>query len=151
MCTEPDLEPDPSKVEVGRFYPHSTDDVWRAVTDSTLLKRWLMPSTGFVGAVVGTHFLLSVPGSESAEIACEIVAVTPNEAMTWSWMDLRASPPARWSVTWQVHAHGRGTRLTVTHTGFDVDDKRQMMARNAFARGWDQVMSTKLVDVLDGR
>lgn len=51
-------EPDPSRVEIGRFYPHATDVVWRAITDPTLLERWLMPSTGFVGAVEGTHFRL---------------------------------------------------------------------------------------------
>ncbi|MGF0311780.1 SRPBCC family protein [Rhodococcus sp. IEGM1428] len=150
MDFEPDLEPDRSRVEVSRFYRCSPENVWQALTEPALIERWLMPSTGFVGAVLGTHFLLSVhPSSPSAEIACEVVDVTLPGSMTWSWMDLRASPPAHWFVRWDVYAHGRGSRLVVTHTGFDVDDKRQMMARNAFTRGWDQVLSGKLAEVLE--
>lgn len=147
MTTE--LEPDPSLIEVGRFYPYPPEIVWRALTEPALLEQWLMASTGFTGAAVGTHFLLSVPSSASAEIACEVLAATPHGAMTWSWTDLRAQQATRWIVAWRVHAQGRGTRLLLTHSGFDVDDKRQKMARNAMERGWRQVLSTKLVDVLD--
>ena len=149
MTSDSDLESDPSRVEVSRFFSHPPDVVWRALTEPDLVERWLMQSTGFVGATVGTHVLLSVPSSDSAEIACEVVSAVPMESMTWSWTDLRAERPSRWFVTWDVHAHGRGTRLFISHTGFDIDDKRQMMARNAFARGWDQVLTTKLVEVLD--
>lgn len=148
MSAEFDLEPDRSRVELGSYYAYRPEAVWAAITDPTTLTRWLMPSTGYVGAIVGTHFLLSVSPNASAEIACEVLAATPGCAMTWSWMDLRAPHPARWLVTWEVHPHGRGTRLLLTHSGFDIGDKRQVMARNAFARGWNQVLSGKLPDVL---
>lgn len=140
----PDPESDPAVVQVGRFFPYPPSAVWWALTDPDAVARWLAPSTGFVGAVVGSQFLFSVSDSTSAEIACEVVAATPVENMTWSWMDMRASRPARWFVTWDVQAHGRGTRLMLTHTGFDMDDRMQKMARNAFARGWDQVLTTKM-------
>lgn len=55
---------------------------------------------------------------------------------------------SRWFVSWHVQAHGQGARLTVTHSGFDLDDRVQKMARNAFARGWDQVLTMKLPGVL---
>ncbi|MQY22009.1 SRPBCC family protein [Nocardia macrotermitis] len=146
MTIEPEL--DPARVEIGRFYPQSPEIVWRALTEPALLERWLMPSTGFDPAV-GTHFLLSMPDSSTAEIACEVLATTPGEAMTWSWMDLRAPQPARWIVDWEVHAQGHGTRLLLTQTGFDIADKRQKMARNAIERGWRQVLATTLAEVLD--
>ena len=148
MSPEFDFEPDLSRVELGSFYAQQPEAVWNAITDPAALERWLMPSTGYMGAIVGSHFLLSVPSSSSAEIACEVLAATPDRAMTWSWMDLRSARPVRWFLSWEVHSHGRGTRLLLTHSGFDVDDKQQVMARNAFARGWNQVLSTKLPDVL---
>ena len=146
MTTE--LQPDPSRIELGRFYPHPPEIVWRALTEPALLDRWLMASTGFT-AEEGAHFLLSVASEAAAEIAGEILVVSPHEAMTWSWMDLRFSQPPRWIVVWELHAQGRGTRLLLTHSGFDISEKRHKMARNALERGWRQLLSTKLVDVLD--
>ncbi|WP_072687882.1 SRPBCC family protein [Rhodococcus marinonascens] len=146
MTIEPEL--DPSRVEVGTFYPHPREVVWQALTDPTLVERWLMASTGFEGARVGTHFLLSVPSSPPSEIACEVLEVTPGVAMTWSWVDMRAPQPARWIVTWTVQPQGRGTRLLLTHSGFDIDNKREKMARNALERGW-KVCLSKLSEVLD--
>ncbi|WP_405180864.1 SRPBCC domain-containing protein [Nocardia sp. NBC_01377] len=146
MTTE--LRPDPSRIELGRFYPRPPEIVWRALTEPALLERWLMASTGFT-AEVGTHFLLSVSSDASAEIACVVLVASPHEAMTWSWMDLRFALPPRWIVAWEVHAQGRGTRLVLTHSGFDIDNKRHKMARNAMERGWRQVLSTKLVAVID--
>lgn len=141
-------ELDPSRVELGRFYPQPPEVVWRALTDSTVVEQWLLPSIGFEGAEVGTHFLFTVPTNPPPEIACEVLAATPGEAMAWSWMDMRGPQPVRWEVTWALQPQGRGTRLLLTTSGFDMEDKRQRMQRNNVERGWRQVL-TKLGDVLN--
>ncbi|MDF0532372.1 SRPBCC domain-containing protein [Tsukamurella sp. 8F] len=137
MTVEP--ERDPSQVEIGSFYPHPPEMVWRVLTDPALVEQWLQVlPTGFQGARVGTHFIASVP---KGEIACEVLAATPGESMTWSWVDLRAPRPARWIASWLVRPQGRGTRLLFTMSGFDIENDRQRMARNAMERGWRQVLS----------
>ncbi|NNH71411.1 SRPBCC domain-containing protein [Nocardia uniformis] len=141
-------ELDPSQVELGRFYPQPPEAVWRALTDSAVVEQWLLPSIGFDGAQVGTHFLFTVPSNPPAEVACEVLAATEGEAMTWSWMDMRGPQPARWIVTWELQPQGHGTRVLLTASGFDIEDKRQRMQRNNLERGWRQVLS-KLGDVLE--
>jgi len=145
-----DPERDPTSVEIGRFYPYAPERVWQALTDPSLVEQWLMPSTGFVAAEVGTHFVFTVPTQPSGEIACEVLAVLAGEHLTLSWVDLRATRPARWLVDWTVHPQGRGTRLLLRHSGFDIDDRRQKMARNGMERMWQRVL-TQLGAILDRR
>ncbi|MGN2635516.1 SRPBCC family protein [Nocardia takedensis] len=142
-----DAELNPAAVEIGRFFPHGPNAVWRALTEPDLVERWLMPTVGF-DAAVGTHFLFALPTHPSGEIACEVLEALPGERFTHSWVDMRADKPQRWVVDWTVRAQGRGTRLLLTQTGFDIDDRRQKMARNAMERGWKATL-TRLREVLD--
>ncbi|WP_280440849.1 SRPBCC domain-containing protein [Nocardia brasiliensis] len=51
-------------------------------------------------------------------------------------------------VDWTIRPQGRGTRLVLTQTGFDIENRRQKMARNALERGWRTTL-TRLGAVLD--
>ncbi|MCZ8379974.1 SRPBCC domain-containing protein [Mycobacterium sp. CPCC 205372] len=146
MTTDPEL--DPTAVEIGRFYPHEPDLVWRALTDPKVVEQWLMPSTGMAAAAEGTHFVFMVPTQPPGEIACEVLQLRPGEQLVLSWVDLRATRPARWVVDWAVHREGRGTRLLLTHSGFDINDRRQKMARNGMERMWRRAL-TQLGELLD--
>ncbi|MFD3704386.1 SRPBCC domain-containing protein [Nocardia sp. NPDC058658] len=143
-----DAELDPAAIEIGSFFPQPPEVVWRALTDPRLLELWLMRSVGF-SATVGTHFILVVPTEPSAEIACEVLAVRAGEQLTFSWVDLRAERPARWVMDWTIKPQGKGTRLLLSQTGFDIEDKRQKMARNALERGWRRTVMRRLGDVLE--
>lgn len=146
MLADPELNP--SAVELGRFLPQSRENVWRALTVPGLLEQWLMRPTGFA-ASVGTHFVFAVPSQSAGEIACEVLAVRPSERLVIGWVDLRAEQPARWVLDWTLGPQGRGTRFLLTQTGFDIDDRRQRMARNALERGWKTSLG-RLGEVLDG-
>lgn len=146
MSTDPEV--DPTSVEIGRFYPHAPAQVWQALTDPKLVEQWLMPSTGMLTAEVGTHFVFTVPTQPPGEIACEVLALRSGEQLTLSWVDLRATRPARWLLDWTVHPQGRGTRLLLRNSGFDIDDRRQKMARNGMERMWRRVL-TQLGELLD--
>ncbi|MFI5780903.1 SRPBCC domain-containing protein [Nocardia sp. NPDC051570] len=142
-----DAELNPAAVEIGSFFPQSPEAVWGALTEPDLLERWLMRPTGFA-ASVGTHFLFEVHTQPPTEIACEVLAALPRERLTYSWVDLRAARPARWIVDWLVRPQGRGTRLLLTQTGFDIEDRRQKMTRNAMERGWKGSLA-RLREILD--
>ena len=137
----------PAAVEIGTFFPQPPNVVWRALTEPYLLERWLMPSIGFV-ASVGAKFTFVIPIQPVGDISCKVLTARPGEQLTFSWVDLRAENPARWVVDWTVRPHGRGTRLLLMQTGFDIDDRRQKMARNAMERNWKVVMS-RLGEELD--
>ncbi|GAB2719605.1 SRPBCC family protein [Nocardia thraciensis] len=142
-----DSELDPAAVEIGGFYPQPPYAVWRALTEPDLVERWLMRSTG-LSATVGTHFIFAILTEPTGEIACEVLEARPGEQLTFSWVDLRARHPARWILDWTIQPQGRGTRLLLTQTGFDITDRRQKMARNAMERGWKAALS-RLREVLD--
>ncbi|MFI5777312.1 SRPBCC domain-containing protein [Nocardia sp. NPDC051570] len=137
---------DPAAVEVGAFLSRPTAAVWHALTDPDLLARWLMRPTGFTTSV-GTHFIFSAPAQSPCAIVCEILAARPDEQLTYSWTYPGADPPIRWIVDWTMQPQGRGTRLLLTQTGFDIEDRRQKMMRNAMERGWRNVLP-RLRDVL---
>ncbi|WP_306360811.1 SRPBCC domain-containing protein [Nocardia sp. CC227C] len=145
MMSDPELNP--AAVEIGSFLPPAPDTVWRALTDPDLLEQWLMRSVGFAPAV-GTHFIFSLPTRPPGEIACEVLTAEPATQLTLRWIDLRADYPAHWIVDWTIHPQGRGTRLLLTQTGFDIEDRRQKMARNAMERGWKGTLS-RLRELLD--
>lgn len=137
----------PAAVELGRFFPQPPDVVWRALTEPHLLERWLMPSIGFA-ASVGAQFTFVIPIQPAGDISCKVLAARPGEQLIFSWVDLRAENPARWVVDWMVQPYGRGTRLLLMQTGFDINDRRQKMVRNAMERNWKVVLS-RLGEVLD--
>lgn len=143
-----EAELDPASVEIGQFYPHSPDRVWRALTEPSLLEEWLMPSTGLAEARVGSQFVFTVPTEPPGEIACKILALRPGRLLALRWVDLRAEAPGRWILDWTVSAQGHGARLLLTHSGFDTAVPRQKMARNGMERMWKRAL-TQLGKVLD--
>ncbi|MEV6276365.1 SRPBCC domain-containing protein [Nocardia sp. NPDC051832] len=143
-----DSELNPAAVEVGSFFPQDPQAVWLALTEPDLIERWLMRSVGFA-ACPGTHFIFLLPTTQpSSEIACEVLTARPAARLTHTWFDLRAAHPARWVVDWTMQPQGRGTRLLLTQTGFDINDRRQKMIRNAMERGWKTSL-VRLRTVLD--
>ncbi len=142
-----DANLDPTAVEIGDFLPRPPDAVWRALTEPHLLQRWLMRPTGF-SPTAGTHFTFTAPVQPPSEIVCEVLTVLPGRQLTYSWAYARSERPTNWIVDWTIHPQGRGTRLLLTQTGFDLTDRRQKMTRNAMERGWRNVLP-RLRAVLD--
>jgi len=130
-----DAELDPAQVQIGYYLAQPPELVWRALTDPGLLAEWLMRPIGF-DLLIGTHFIFQIPSDPPGEIASEVLLARPGEQLTLTWVDLRARRPARWVLDWTLVPHGRGTRLLLTHSGFDIEHPRQKMARNAMERGW---------------
>lgn len=131
-----ELERDKAAVELDQFVPHPPEVVWRALTEPDLVARWFAKTTGF-SATLGCTFIVEIPSTPPAEVACEVLTVEPYQRFTHTYTDLRGNPPARWMVDWRLEQQGRGTRILLNHTGFDVEDQRQRMARNAAERSWN--------------
>ncbi|WP_194836773.1 SRPBCC domain-containing protein [Nocardia sp. XZ_19_369] len=145
MIADPQLNP--AAVELGSFFPQPPEVVWRALTEPDLLERWLLRPTGFA-ASVGTRFRFTASEASNDEIVCEVLAARPGEQLTYSWLHPQAEQPARWIVDWTIRAQGRGTRLLLTQTGFDIEDRRQKMIRNATERSWKRLVLPRLGAVI---
>ncbi|WP_084534637.1 SRPBCC family protein [Nocardia yamanashiensis] len=145
MIADPGL--DPAAVEIGGFFAQPLEEVWRALTVPDLLERWLMRPNRMIAAA-GTDFVFVMPSHLENPIECEVLAFEPREQLTYSWACPRSECADRGTVYWTMRAQGRGTRLLLTHTGFDIGDRRQKMVRNAMERGWRNRFP-RLREVLD--
>lgn len=142
-----DTERDPTAVELDLFVPQEPSTVWRALTEPSLVRRWLARSTGFC-AEVGATFIFEIPADPPAEVACQVLTVDRERRFTHTYTDLRGDPPARWIVDWSLNPEGTGTRILLNHSGFDIHQRRQRMARNAAERGWNNTVLPKLATVV---
>ncbi|WP_378730520.1 SRPBCC domain-containing protein [Nocardia brasiliensis] len=145
MIADPQLNP--AAIELGSFFPQPPDAVWRALTGPDLLERWLFRPDGFA-ASVGTRFRFTIPAAPASEIACEVLTAERCKQLTYSAIYPQLEYPARWIVDWTMLTQGRGTRLLLTQTGFDVEDRRQKMVRNAVERHRKRLVLPRLGEVI---
>ncbi|MFT3715918.1 MAG: SRPBCC domain-containing protein [Gordonia sp. (in: high G+C Gram-positive bacteria)] len=82
-------------------------------------------------------------------MACQVVEADEPEHLAYSWTDLRGNPPRRWMVDYRLAPHGRGSRLFLTMSGFDMDDRYQRFARNGIERSWNRTLLPKFAHVVN--
>jgi len=135
-----------SDIRTDAFLAHPPQKVWRALTDPGLLEAWLMPND--FAPRVGHRFTFRtepVPAQGfDGVIRCEVLDLRPPELLRISW----ASSGIDTTVTWELAAEGRGTRLFLTHEGFDETDPRQQAVRRLLDGGWRSHVVRRLEAVL---
>ena len=84
--TDAALQPETQDIVVDEVLPHAPDMVWKALTTPELIGRWLMVPTGFE-ATKGKRFTYQTTpgGAWDGVIHCEVVEVTPNERLVYTW------------------------------------------------------------------
>ncbi|MDQ0993639.1 SRPBCC domain-containing protein [Streptomyces sp. V3I7] len=123
-----------------KFLPHPPAAVWRALTDPTLHARWW--AAGDVKPVVGHRFALDMGNFGSQP--CEVTAVEDERLLSYRF----AEGSLDTTITWTLTPEGEGTRLVLTHAGFDLDSPMGRQAYEGMGRGWPQVLN-RLGAVLD--
>jgi uncharacterized protein YndB with AHSA1/START domain len=123
-------------IAVDQFIDAPPTAVWRALTDPELHARWWAP--GDVAEDLGHEFHLEMPGFGS--IPCTVVESQPYERFVYTFN-------GDWTLAWRLVAEGRGTRVLLEHTGFDLDDKRQRDACERMGPGWRDTVLPRLADL----
>jgi len=137
---------DPAAIHVDQFLAHPARKVWRALTEPALFERWInMPND--IKPVVGHRFeLLAQPvpaaGFAGGPVACEVLEVEPERKLSIRW-------GPRWTVTWRLEPEGTGTRLFLSHTGFDPDDEFERVSRRIMGGGWRSHVPRALARLLE--
>lgn len=137
-------KPAPSQTESLSFefdLHHTPQKVWRALTDPVLLAEWLLPTLGFE-LEPGAAFTFKAqpqPGWDGT-VNCRILEIEAHRKLSWRWVvgDIDTV------VTFTLTPTAAGTRLSLVHSGFRPDQKRNL----AGARyGW-KMMGGKLLELL---
>jgi uncharacterized protein YndB with AHSA1/START domain len=122
----------PAVIRIDHVYRHQPAAVWKALTDPALHARWW--AAGDVRPVVGHRFELDM-GSYGQQ-PCEVVAVEPERLLRYKFATGRLDT----TITWQLAPEGEGTRLTLTHEGFDLDSPMSKAAFEGMKPGWPKVL-----------
>jgi uncharacterized protein YndB with AHSA1/START domain len=119
-------------IQIDHFYPHSPTKVWQALTDSALLARWW--ASGDIRPVVGHRFELDM--GKWGKQPCEVLEVEHERLLKYSF----ASGILDTIITWQLMPEGDGTRLRLTHEGFNLDSPIGRAALEGMKPGWPKVL-----------
>ena len=107
-------------VVVEREMAHPPEKIWRALTESPLMREWLM-SNDFQ-PVVGHRFTFRaapVPGWNGI-IESEVMVVEPYARLAYSWGTMGMEN----AVTWTLTPTEGGTRLRMERSGFRADQEQ---------------------------
>jgi uncharacterized protein YndB with AHSA1/START domain len=140
---------DPGAIVVDDVFPHTPEVIWRALTDGTLIGRWLMAPIGFAPEIGNRFTYQTKPAGEwDGTIQCEVLDVVPNERLSYAWRGGHASNGNGYGskldtvVTFTLEKAEAGTRLRLIHSGFVLP--RNDVAYRNMSDGW-----TKVIDRLD--
>jgi uncharacterized protein YndB with AHSA1/START domain len=122
--------------------------VWRALTNAEELSAWFQVT--IEGPIVqGTEvWMTSVHAQHAGQrFRVRIAELTPPHRVVWEWHPGEVDPAVdyarepRTTVTFSLEASGRGTRLSVSETGFDaISLARRAKVYSDNTQGWAEVL-----------
>ncbi|MCG6494388.1 SRPBCC domain-containing protein [Kitasatospora sp. A2-31] len=122
-----------NRITCERFLSHPPAAVWRALTDPDLHARWW--AAGDIKPVVGHRFTLDMGAFGNQP--CEVTEVDDQRLLAYRF----AEGSLDTTITWTLHPEGGGTRLVLTHAGFDLDSPMGRQAYDGMAEGWPHVLN----------
>jgi uncharacterized protein YndB with AHSA1/START domain len=133
----------PRVIVVDYDLPYPPEKVWRVLTESALISRWLMKND-FV-AEVGHHFTFHTEPMPQHNfdgiVHCEVLAVDRLKRLRYSWRGGNLDT----TVTWTLTATPGGTLVRLEQAGFGVESAAAFEALN---RGWRSMKTGRLGEVL---
>ena len=126
------------QIEHEQTYPHPPERVWRALTDPAELGAWLMPAD--FAPLAGHKFTFDAR-PDMGIIDGEVLDVEPPRLLRCRWSGVFGETV----VTFTLTPDGAGTRLRVTHAGWDGPG---LPHRDGFDGGWHDKLTKDLAALL---
>jgi len=130
-------------ITVEKLLPYAPEKIWRTLTRSDLISKWLMPND--FAAAVGHRFTFRAKpmGDWDGVVHCEVLACEPPRLLRYSWKGGSSANPDRGSpldttVTWTLTPAEGGTEVRMVHEGFVLPANR--FAFDAMSPGWGRVL-----------
>lgn len=121
-------------IQLDHLYPKSPPTaVWKALTDPELHAKWW--AAGDVRPVVGHKFDLDM--GQHGKQPCEVLEVELERLLRYKFSIGHLNT----IITWQLVPEGSGTRLKLTHEGFDMDSPMGKMAFEGMKSGWPGLLA----------
>lgn len=137
------MNDDPRTIRVDEFLPHPPTKVWRALTDSALMGRWLM-ANDFKLEIGHTFTFQGTPQPKAGFGGTghsEVLDFEAERMLKISWCaDPDDASGLDSTVTFILESEGTGTRLFLVHDGFDPEDSHQVAGRRLMGGGWPRIV-----------
>ena len=143
------LDKGPAFVILERTYNASPEAVWQAITNADQMKQWYMPLSEFRPEVgFETSFDVNAKGRDYLHI-WKVTEVVPNRKISYEWR--YGGFPGNSLVTFELTPQGRGTRITLTHTGLESFEgyRNPGLKPDNFEKGWTGLLGTQLPKFLE--
>lgn len=127
-----------------------TEKVWKALTDSSEMKKWYFDIPGF-RATPGFRFQFTGQGHKGDIYLhhCTVLEVIPGHKLVHSWT--YEDQPGYSVLTWELFPEGEKTRLVLTHEGLESFPRDNPdFATDSFRKGWNQLVTESLAAYLAG-
>ena len=133
------------EIVVDDIFPHAPETIWKTLTSSESMGRWLRMTPSDFAPVIGSRFTYrTTPAGEwDGTIQCEVLEVIPNERFAYSWKGGHEDNSGYGSkldtiVTFTLEKAEGGTRLRLVHSGFVLPENDT--AYRGMSGGWSQVV-----------
>jgi uncharacterized protein YndB with AHSA1/START domain len=123
------------------------DVVWRALTESDLLARWLMAND--FEPTVGHKFTFQANPAPNWDgiVHCEVLEVDEPHRLAYAWRGGAGEYALDTVVTWTLTPDGSGgTLLHLEHAGFLP---KNAMGREGMGRGWRGPIAERLRELTE--
>jgi uncharacterized protein YndB with AHSA1/START domain len=139
----------PQTIVVEYQLPHAPAKVWRALTESDLLARWLMANDFRAEVGHRFHFRAQPMPHWDGIVRCEVREIDPPNRLSFTWVggSKEAGTFLDTTVTWQLRATDTGTLLRLEHAGFLPTAK---FAIDGMSKGWGGHIRQRLEELLAG-
>lgn len=122
------------RIRLERVYRHPVAAVWRVLTTPDLHAKWW--AAGDVQPIVGHAFSLDM-GAKWGQQPCVVTEVVPEKLFRYRF----ATTSLNTTITWELEPSGNGTKLTLTHEGFDLSSPMGRAALDGMSKGWPGILA----------
>jgi uncharacterized protein YndB with AHSA1/START domain len=119
---------------IEKEFPYPPEKIWRALTEGSLIKEWLMDND--FQPVVGHRFSFRAPPlpNWNGIVDSQVLIVEPGKKLSYSWGALGLESV----VVWTLIATAGGTLVRMEQSGFAPDQKA---AYNGANYGWQKFIA----------
>ena len=108
--------------------------VWEHITDPKRIAGWLMPND--FSAKVGQAFFLDC--DKQGRISCVVKEIVPQKKLVYSFES--SVTKVETLVTITLAGEGKGTRVTLVHSGWDALPPGEQGIADGFSDGWGKAL-----------
>ena len=109
--------------------------VWEHITDSKKIAGWLMPNN--FEAAPGKEFFLDC--QEQGKVSCVVKEIVPERKLVYSFQSRVTRVETLVTIT--LAREGRGTRLTLIHSGWDSLPPGERGVADQYGGGWSSSLA----------